>query len=243
MYQVSADINNVEVKVVDLDENFQISVDENLKNLIKDDQLKILFVCSPNNPTGNLIHKESIDFLLNNFNGIIVVDEAYEDFSNENSWKTEIENYPNLIVMQTFSKAWGMAGLRVGMAFTNEKIIVLMNKVKPPYNISLLNQNEVLKNIKDLKTFDENLKTIIFEKENLEKIIPDFSFVEKIYPSDANFILTKVNDADNLYNYLVDEKIIIRNRNKIIKNCVRISVGTPDENKNLILALEKFEKL
>ena len=242
MYEVSADINNVEIKILDLDKDFQISIDENLKNLIKEDSLKIIFVCSPNNPTGNLIHKESIEFLLNNFNGIIVIDEAYEDFAVVKSWKTEIENYPNLIVMQTFSKAWGMAGLRVGMAFTNEKIIGLMNKVKPPYNISLLNQNEVLKNIKNTETFDKNLKTIINEKENLEKILPNFSFVEKIYPSNANFILAKVQDADKLYNYLIEEKIVIRNRHKIVKNGVRISIGNPEENQNLISALEKFEK-
>ncbi len=242
MYEVSADINNVEIKILDLDKDFQISIDENLKNLIKEDSLKIIFVCTPNNPTGNLIHKESIEFLLNNFNGIIVIDEAYEDFAVVKSWKTEIENYPNLIVMQTFSKAWGMAGLRVGMAFTNEKIIGLMNKVKPPYNISLLNQNEVLKNIKNAETFDKNLKTIINEKENLEKILPNFSFVEKIYPSNANFVLAKVQDADKLYNYLIEEKIVIRNRHKIVKNCVRISIGNQEENQNLFSALEKFEK-
>lgn len=241
MYQVSASINDVEVLDFPLNKEFQIDFNEDLENILEDKNLKLVFICSPNNPTGNLIKGETIEKILNNFKGIVVVDEAYEDFSTEISWLNKIKNYPNLVVMQTFSKAWGMAGLRVGMAFAQEEIMALMNKVKPPYNISILNQNEVLKELNQTEKFSLRLKEIIDQRNFLEKELQNFSFVKKIFPSDANFLLVEVEDANSLYQYLVNQKIIIRNRNSVVRNAVRITIGSEVENKTLLDSLQKFE--
>lgn len=240
MYEVSANINDVEVVSYPLNNDFQIEFSDELDQILKDENLKLVFVCSPNNPSGNLIARSTVLEILQKFQGIVVVDEAYEDFSNEQSWISEIDNFPQLVVMQTFSKAWGMAGLRVGMAFAQKEILDLMNKVKPPYNISVLNQNEVYNALQNQELFRNNLEEILEQRAFLEKELSKFTFVKKIYPSDANFILLEVNDADKLYNYLVDEKIIIRNRNKVVNNCVRITVGNAEENKKLLISLEKF---
>lgn len=240
MYEVSANINDVEVVSYPLNNDFQIEFSDELDQILKDENLKLVFVCSPNNPSGNLIARSTVLEILQKFQGIVVVDEAYEDFSNEQSWISEIDNFPQLLVMQTFSKAWGMAGLRVGMAFAQKEILDLMNKVKPPYNISVLNQNEVYNALQNQELFRNNLEEILEQRAFLEKELSKFTFVKKIYPSDANFILLEVNDADKLYNYLVDEKIIIRNRNKVVNNCVRITVGNAEENKKLLISLEKF---
>ena len=241
MYQVSASINDVEVLDFPLNKEFQIDFNEDLETILEDKNLKLVFICSPNNPSGNLIKGETIEKILNNFKGIVVVDEAYEDFSTEISWLNKIKNYPNLVVMQTFSKAWGMAGLRVGMAFAQEEIMALMNKVKPPYNISILNQNEVLKELNQTEKFSLRLKEIIDQRNFLEKELQNFSFVKKIFPSDANFLLVEVEDANALYQYLVNQKIIIRNRNSVVRNAVRITVGSKVENKTLLDSLQKFE--
>ena len=178
---------------------------------------------------------------MNKFNGIVVVDEAYEDFSKEESWISEIDHFPQLVVMQTFSKAWGMAGLRVGMAFAQQEILDLMNKVKPPYNISILNQKEVFNSLQNQEKFRKNLNEILEQRSFLENELQNFSFVKKIYPSDANFLLVEVENADQLYNYLVDEKIIIRNRNKVVENCVRITIGNAQENQKLLQSLKNYE--
>lgn len=241
MYQVSASINDLEVLDFPLNKEFQIDFNEDLETILEDKNLKLVFICSPNNPSGNLIKGETIEKILNNFKGIVVVDEAYEDFSTEISWLNKIKNYPNLVVMQTFSKAWGMAGLRVGMAFAQEEIMALMNKVKPPYNISILNQNEVLKELNHTDKFSLRLKEIIEQRNFLEKELQNFSFVRKIFPSDANFLLIEVEDANALYQYLVNQKIIIRNRNSVVRNAVRITIGSEVENKTLLDYLQKFE--
>ena len=241
MYEVAANINDVELIQIPLDENFQISIDENLQKTLRNADLKLVFICSPNNPTGNLIQKESVMFILENFGGIVVIDEAYIDFSEQKSWISQLEKYPNLVVMQTFSKYWGMAGLRVGMAFSNPEIISLLNKVKPPYNISSLNQEAVLKTLKNASEINKQLELILKEREHVISILDGLEIVKKIYPTDANFLLAEVENANGLYDYLVNEKVIIRNRNSVVKNCVRITIGTPEENKKLIETFQKFK--
>lgn len=241
MYEVSANINDVEVVSYPLNEDFQIEFKEDLEEILKDENLKLVFVCSPNNPSGNLIARKSVLEILQKFKGIVVVDEAYEDFSKEQSWISEIDNFPKLVVMQTFSKAWGMAGLRVGMAFAQPEILELMNKVKPPYNISVLNQKEVYNSLQNIEKFRENLNEILEQRSFVENELLKFNFVKKIYPSDANFLLVKVENADQLYNYLVDEKIIIRNRNKVVENCVRITIGNQEENQKLLQSLKNYQ--
>jgi len=240
MYEVSANINNVELITIDLDKDFQIDL-ETLKPYLKDENLKIIFICSPNNPTGNSI--QNIKYILENFNGIIFIDEAYIDFSPEESFRNQIKNYPNLIVSQTFSKAWGMASVRVGIAYASEEIIKFYNKVKPPYNISQLNQNAIINalNNKNINLVSENIKLILEEKKRLIENLEKLDLVKKIYPSDANFILIKVENANEIYQKLVEENIIVRNRNSVIKNCLRITVGSPEENRKLIETLQNID--
>lgn len=239
MYEVSAAINEVEMIRLPLDENFQIDLD-NLIPFLEDADLKIMFICSPNNPTGNLMQTESIEFILKNFRGIVIIDEAYIDFANTGSWLKKLSAYRNLIVVQTFSKAWGMAGVRVGMAFADEKIVSYLNKVKPPYNISSPNQRHILKKLDDKKNTILQINTLIAERNRLIIDLKKISGIGKIYDSDANFILIRVMDANKVYQKLLDRKIIIRNRNQIIENCLRLSVGKPSENKKLINALKNI---
>ncbi|KFC20997.1 histidinol-phosphate transaminase [Epilithonimonas lactis] len=239
MYDVSANINNVELINLDLNEDFQIDL-ETLKPYLKDENLKIIFICSPNNPTGNSI--KNIEYILENFNGIIFIDEAYIDFSPKESFRNQIKNYENLIVSQTFSKAWGMASVRVGIAYASEEIIKFYNKTKPPYNISQLNQNAVLETLNDenIKLVQENIKLILNEKKLLIESLLQLKLVKKIFPTDANFILIEVENADWIYQKLVDENVIVRNRNSVIKNCLRITVGSPEENLKLIETLQNL---
>jgi len=239
MYEVSANINDVELINLDLNNNFQINL-ETLKPYLNDENLKIIFICSPNNPTGNSI--QNIEYILENFNGIIFIDEAYIDFSPEESFKNKIKKYPNLIVSQTFSKAWGMASVRVGIAYASEEIIKLYNKTKPPYNVSQLNQNAVLETLKEenINQVSENIKLILNEKKFLIQNLEQLKLVKKIFPSDANFVLIKVENTDLIYQKLVEENVIVRNRNSVIKNCLRITVGSPDENKKLIETLKSI---
>ena len=203
---------------------------------------KLVFVCSPNNPTGNAFAKMEVSNLAKNFGGIVVVDEAYIHFSGEDSMIDEIENLPNLVVLQTFSKAWGLAGLRVGLAFANREIIALFNKVKPPYNVSQISQTAVLEAFTNLEKVEKTIAEIIFEREKLIKKLQKFSFVKKIYPTDANFVLVKTIDAEKIYSFLLDEKIVVRNRSNVelCENCLRITIGTPEENENLIDSLKKL---
>lgn len=239
MYEVSANINNVELINLDLNADFQIDL-KTLKPYLNDENLKIIFICSPNNPTGNSI--KNIEYILENFSGIVFIDEAYIDFSPEESFRNQIKKYPNLIVSQTFSKAWGMACVRVGIAYASEEIINFYNKVKPPYNISQLNQNAVLEVLNDenIKIVSENIKLILKEKKLLIQNLKQLKLVQKIYPTDANFILIEVENADEIYQKLVEENVIVRNRNNVIKNCLRITVGSPQENLKLIKTLKSI---
>ena len=240
MYEVSANINDVELINVELKDNFQIDL-ESLKPYLNDENLKIIFICSPNNPTGNSI--KNIEYILENFNGIVFIDEAYIDFSPEESFTNQIKNYPNLIVSQTFSKAWGMASVRVGIAYASEEIIKFYNKVKPPYNISQLNQDAIIKTLNDenINQVSENIKIILEEKKSLIQNLEKLDLVKTIFPSDANFILIEVDNANSVYQELVNQNVIIRNRNSVIKNCLRITVGSPDENKKLIETLQNID--
>ncbi|WP_407486069.1 histidinol-phosphate transaminase [Elizabethkingia anophelis] len=238
MYEVSANINDTELLQLPLNSDFQIDK-ESILPFLTDENLKLIFICSPNNPTGNSI--ENVDFILENFNGIVFVDEAYIDFSTQKSWAEKLSQYPNLIISQTFSKARGLAAVRVGIAYSSPEIIALFNKTKPPYNVSQLNQEAVLIALLDDKRYQSEIKTILTEKERLEKEFLQLSVIKKIYPSDANFILVEVNDADGIYNNLVQQKIITRNRNSVIAGCIRITIGTTEENNQLIAALKAYK--
>lgn len=242
MYDVSAGINDIEVIKVGLDEDFQIKRKALLPHL-SDSRIKVLFLCSPNNPTGNCLDSSDIAFILENFNGIVMIDEAYIDFAKENSWSNRIEEFPNLIVSQTFSKAWGLAAARVGIAYMSYELIRLYNKVKPPYNVSRLNQEAAFQALQENEQKKAQVEDIIKERKRLELQLPNFDFVKKVYPSDANFLLVETKDADELYNYLAESKVVVRNRNKVVKNCLRFTVGTAEENNILIEKLNAYTKL
>jgi len=239
MYDVSANINNIEVIEQPLINDFQISLNQ-LQPYLDFEELKIIFICSPNNPTGNSINPEDIEYILENFNGIVIVDEAYIDFSSQASFIKKIDKYNNLIVSQTFSKAWGLAGVRVGVAYANEAIIKLYNRVKPPYNVSTLNQEAVLKSLNNVEEVTQNIDTILLERTKLKDALSTLSIVKKVYPTDANFLLVEVDDANKTYQYLIEKKVIIRNRNTQVENCIRITVGTKEENEKLISALKNI---
>ena len=208
---------------------------------MNDKNLKLIFVCSPNNPTGNCFNKEDIKYILENFKGIIVIDEAYIDFSETDSWLKTLENYPNLIITQTFSKAWALASARVGIAYASPEIVELLNNVKMPYNVSKLNQEAAIKALDNETEFKKNIATILKQKDLLIRTLNQFDIVRKIYPSDANFLLVEFDNANKIYNDLVAQKIITRNRHKLVNNCIRITVGTPEENKKLVNALKEIE--
>lgn len=239
MYEVSANINDVEIRKVALTPDFQLQPDQILA--AADANSKILFICSPNNPSANKAKREDILFLLENFKGLVVVDEAYIDFSDEPSFTTELDRFPNLLVMQTFSKAWGLASLRLGMAFASEELIRILNKIKPPYNISGLTQETVLAAIKDKAKVDRMIQDILAEREFLKGELEKLPFVKKIHPSHANFLLVQIPNANQVYNDLIEEKIIVRNRAKVLlcADCLRITVGTREENEALLKALSK----
>ncbi|CAM1353861.1 histidinol-phosphate transaminase [Tenacibaculum insulae] len=239
MYDVSANINDVELIKQPLANDFQINLNQ-LQPYLDMEDVKIIFVCSPNNPTGNCFNDEDIIYILENFNGIVIIDEAYIDFSSKASFITKLNEYPNLIISQTFSKAWGLAGVRVGAAYANSAIINLYNKVKPPYNVSTLNQEQVIESLDNLSVFEENKNIILNEKKVLIKAFQNLELVQKIYPSDANFILIEVTNATDIYNKLVAHKIITRNRNSLVNNCLRITVGSTEENTQLIKALKSL---
>lgn len=234
MYEVSAEINDVDLIKIPLTESFQIDFDE-LKNYLDDKMLKLIFICSPNNPTANSL--ENIEKVLQKFNGIVIVDEAYIDFSKAESLLTKIEQFPNLIVMQTFSKAWGLAAARVGMAYSNDLIISFYNKVKPPYNVSGPNQQAALKAMENMAKFEKRKSIILEQRTWLENQLSGLAVVIKIFPSDANFLLVEMTDANRIYNELVNQKVITRNRHSVIANCLRITIGSPEENQKLIVAL------
>ncbi len=239
MYQVSADTCDVEVIKVELNENFQPEIDKILRGA--NEHSKILFICSPNNPSGNAIDSGAILNLINNFNGIVVIDEAYADFSKQPSCIEWVTTFPNVVVMQTFSKAWGLAAIRLGMAFASKEIIDLMNKVKPPYNINQLTQQAALDALKNEAQKNKQVVEILAERDILQVRLAALDVVEKVYPSDANFLLVKVSQADALYNYLLTKEIVVRNRNTVVlcDGCLRITIGIPSENEKIVKALHE----
>lgn len=240
MYTVLANLNEIEERKTELLPNFQPNVEGILAKV--NEYSKLLFICSPNNPTGNLITTESIKQLLTSFNGLIVIDEAYIDFSNQQSWISELQNYPNLIVTQTLSKAYGLAGIRLGICYASAEIIAVLNKIKPPYNVNELTQQRALKRVEDTASVTSEIQTILAERDVLTQALQNISFVETIYPSEANFILAKVDDATKRYNQLLAKGIVIRNRTTqaLCENTLRFTVGTSDENAVLIAALNKI---
>ena len=241
MYQVSADIANVKIRSMQLTTEFQPDVNKILA--AANVHSKILFICSPNNPTGNNIKTELIRALVADFPGIVAIDEAYIDFSSQASCIELLSEFPNLVVMQTFSKAWGLAGIRLGIAFASTEIISYLNKVKPPYNINQLTQTAALEALKNKAQQEQMIQTIIGQRALLQQYLISLEFVERIYPSDANFLLVKVQDPKGTYQYLVEQGIIVRDRSNVAlcEGCLRITVGTPEENEKLVQALvERF---
>ena len=241
MYLVCANINNVEYRRVLLDESFQLDAEKLLA--ATDAHTKVIFLCSPNNPSGNLLNRKEMLKVIEGFNGIVVVDEAYIDFAEEPSWLEELDKYPNLIVLQTFSKAWGLASIRCGMAFASEEIISYFNKVKYPYNINILTQQFVSEQIDQIAQKDEWVKQILAQRVPVIEELKQLPIVKDIYHSDANFLLVKVSDADAIYKHLVEQGIIVRNRNKVslCLGCLRITIGTAKENKTLIEVLKQYK--
>lgn len=239
MYDILANINAVENREVVLNDDFQPNVDAILKTI--DENTKIIFLCSPNNPTGNSFSDESILKLLKNFNGFIIIDEAYIDFSNNKSWLSELKDFPNLVIIQTLSKAFAMAGLRIGILYASKEILNVLNKIKPPYNMNISSQENAIRKLLQ-GTLKPQVKKIITERERLNKALLNFTFIEKIYPTDANFILIKVDDAEKRYQQFLENGIVIRNRSNqpLCENCLRITIGTKEENLNLIETLKNF---
>lgn len=240
MYQVCADVNNVEYRKVALNEDFSLDAGKLLA--ATDPKTKVIFLCSPNNPTGNDLDVREILNIVENFPGIVVVDEAYIDFSSRESFLKRLDDYPNLLVLQTFSKAWGMAAVRLGMAFASPEIIQFLNKVKYPYNINLLTQNFVLAELEEVERKNDWVDLILQQRTDLIAALSKLPLIRHIYPTDANFVLVKVDDANAVYQYLVEAKIIVRNRNNVslCQGCLRITVGTPEENELLLNALKKL---
>ena len=241
MYQVCADINDIEYRSVPMKPDFQLDLEAMQARI--DDRTKLVFLCSPNNPSGNALRWEDIQWFLDHFKGITVVDEAYIDFSSQPSLLRELDRYPRMMVLQTFSKAWGQAAIRLGMAFAGEEIIGLMNNVKYPYNVNVLTQKQALRVLDNAGEKDRAVKEILQQREMVRDRLNALECVDRIYPSDANFLLVKVYDADNTYRFLLDRGIIVRNRNRVTlcKGCLRITVGTPAENEEIIAALKEYK--
>lgn len=240
MYQVCADVNNVEYRKVLLDEDFQFSADKLLA--AADEHTKLIFICSPNNPTGNDLLRSEIEKLILGFDGLVVLDEAYSDFSEAPSFLEELDKYPNLIVLQTFSKAWGCAAIRLGMAFASSEIIGVLSKIKYPYNVNELTQKQGLEMLQRYDEIERWIKMLKEARESLEAEFAKLPCTVKIFPSDANFFLARVTDAAKIYNYLVSEGIIVRNRNSVslCGNCLRVTVGTSEENEKLIETMKEL---
>jgi histidinol-phosphate aminotransferase len=240
MYKVCADINDVPVKEVSLTENFQLDLEALEKNI--EANTKIIFLCSPNNPTANSLLREDVEMLLNNFNGLVIVDEAYINFSRQRSLTLDVPEYPNLVVMQTFSKAWGLAALRLGLTIASKEIISVLNKIKPPYNINQCTQELVMKALDNVDEVNDMIIEIVNQRDELAYTLLQMPFVQLVYPSDANFLLVKLDDAISIYEYLKEKGIIVRNRSNVIlcEGCLRITIGTEQENRELIDALGSF---
>lgn len=241
MYEVCADINDVEYRPVLLNEDFQLDADKLLEAC--DAHTKVIWICSPNNPTGNLLERQQIEKVLTTFQGIVVIDEAYSDFAQERPFRYELANYPNIVVLNTFSKAWACAAIRLGMAFASNDIISLFNKVKYPYNVNLLTQEKAIEILHSPAKIQQWLSIITTERAHLLPAIGELPICQHIYPTDSNFFLVRVTDADGIYRYLVERGIIVRNRNRVVLcgNCLRITVGTPQENCDLLSALRQYK--
>jgi len=237
MYEVSANISDVEIRKAPLLNSFQLDL-VHLENLT-DEDTKIIWICSPNNPTGNSMDREDVEMILNNYNGLVVIDEAYINFSPQKSFLQELADYPNLVVLQTFSKAWGLAALRVGMAFASEEIIEILNRVKPPYNIGQATQELALKALEEVGQVNDMVIELVQMREALKGVFEKLPVIEKIYSSDANFLLIKVKGAKKLYNYLLGKGIVVRDRSnvKLCNDCLRVTVGTEQDNTVLVDAL------
>jgi histidinol-phosphate aminotransferase len=242
MYEVAADINGIELRKVSLDSNFDISTSAMISET--DRNTKLMILCSPNNPTGNLLDKNKIRELLNSFSGIMMLDEAYIEFSEDEGFLKEMDQYPNLIILQTLSKAWGMAGVRLGKAFASEEIISLLNTVKFPYNVSRINQVVAQKALNRKRKTNRKIQQITREREKLKTYLHTFSFIERIFPSDANFLLMRVSNSQDLINYMRQSRILIRDRSGLngCQNCVRLTIGTPKQNRLLLEKMKEFER-
>ena len=240
MYKVCADINDVEYRPVLLDEKYQITADRLLA--ASDNHTKLIWICSPNNPTGNSIIRDEIEKTIIRFEGIVVLDEAYGDFSSQKSFRTELSKHPNLIVLNTFSKAWGCAAIRMGMAFANKEIIQLFNKVKYPYNVNLLTQQQALEAMKEPYEVTKWVRTLLLERNRMVEAFKLLPNCLRVYPTDANFFLAKMTDAQRIYDYLVARGIIVRNRTRVqlCNNCLRITIGNKSENNELLSALRQY---
>ena len=241
MYGVLAALNNIETNEVLLSEDFDIRVEETLKSVT--DASKIIFLCSPNNPSGNAFSEEKIKAIVEGFQGLVVIDEAYIDFSGSESWLEKLTQYPNLIITQTLSKAFGMAGIRLGVCYASEEIIEVLNRIKPPYNVNELTQQRAKERLLKFDEVQDEIARILQERSSLEKKLENIDYVSKIYPSDANFVLVKVDDANKRYDQLIEKGIVIRNRTTqaLCENTLRLTVGTSEENEKLIEALKEIE--
>jgi histidinol-phosphate aminotransferase len=240
MYEVCAAVNDVGVLKVSLDETFEINTDEIIKSV--DENVKLIFICSPNNPTGNTFNQENIEFLLNNFNGLVIIDEAYIDFSNSESWLKRLADFDNLVILQTFSKAWGLANIRLGMAYASTDIVNILNKIKYPYNVNGVTQQIALDALSNELQKNIFVEQILEEREKLNRGLTNLVLVQNIYQSHANFLLVKVNEAGNVYNYLIKNLVIVRDRSNVelCDNCLRITVGTPAQNERLLELLKNY---
>ena len=241
MYEVCANINDVEYRKVLLDDKFDFDADSLLKAC--DENTKVIFVCSPNNPTGNNLSRNQIERLLVEFQGIVAIDEAYSDFSTERPFRLDLGKYPNLIVLNTFSKAWGCASIRLGMAYASAEIIQLFNKVKYPYNVNLLTQEKALEVLSDITKIHQRINAIVESRNNLIDAFSQLPICSRVYPTDANFFLAKVCDANQIYNYLIEKGIVVRNRHNITlcNDCLRITIGSNEENRLLLSALRQYK--
>jgi histidinol-phosphate aminotransferase len=241
MYDVLANLNAVENIQVPLSPDFQLEVDSILAAI--ESRTKLLFICSPNNPSGNAVNRKAIERLLNEFKGLVVIDEAYIDFTNEVSLIAYLNLYPNLIVIQTLSKAYGLAGIRLGICYASNAIIAVLNKIKPPYNINTLTQDAAIKALENKDVVDVQVETLLNERNRLINAFKSVSFIKKIYPSEANFILIKVDDANKRYDELIKNSVVVRNRSSQLhcENCLRITVGTPSENAQLLTLLNTLK--
>ena len=240
MYEVSADINNIEIRKAMLLDDFQLNL-AHIEQLV-DANTKIIWLCSPNNPTGNSLLRGDIEYVLNNFNGLVVVDEAYINFSKQKSWIQDLQDYPNLVILQTMSKAWGLAGLRLGITIASKEIISIMNKVKPPYNISQATQDWMLQALDEVGMVNDMIREIVAMRDALIPVFESMPIVEKVYPSDANFFLAKVKEARAVYKFLLTKGIVVRDRSKVVlcDDCLRITVGTEQENTLLVDAFAEW---